>query len=62
VARNDKLLEQIETLRREIDIHKDVEKELAKRSHFCQKVIKRQKAQITTLEQQSGRKGSITPM
>ena len=44
VARNDKLLQQIETLRREIDIHKDVEKELAKRSHFCQKVIKRQKA------------------
>jgi hypothetical protein len=62
VARNDKLIEQIETLRREIDIHKDVEKELAKRSHFCQKVIKRQKAQIVHLESQSGRKGSITPM
>ena len=50
VARNDKLLEQIETLRREIEIHKDVEKELAKRSHFCQKVIKRQKIQITSFE------------
>jgi hypothetical protein len=26
---------QIETLKRDIDIHKEVEKELAKRSHFC---------------------------
>ena len=32
---------QISTLKREIEIHKEVEKELAKRSHFCQKVIKR---------------------
>jgi hypothetical protein len=34
---------QIETLKRDIEIHKEVEKELAKRSHFCQKVIKRLK-------------------
>jgi hypothetical protein len=26
---------QIETLKRDIEIHKEVEKELAKRSHFC---------------------------
>jgi hypothetical protein len=33
----------IDTLNREIAIHKEVEKELAKRSHFCQKVIKKLK-------------------
>jgi hypothetical protein len=33
----------ITTLERDIQIHKEVEKELAKRSHFCQKVIKRLK-------------------
>jgi len=33
----------IDTLNRDITIHKEVEKELAKRSHFCQKVIKRLK-------------------
>jgi len=41
---------QIETLKREIDIHKEVEKELAKRSHFCQKVIKRLRAENQELE------------
>lgn len=35
--------DQIEKLKRDIDIHKDIEKELAKRSHFCQKVIKKLK-------------------
>ena len=42
---------QIETLKRDIEIHKEVEKELAKRSHFCQKVIKRLKQQVKELEQ-----------
>lgn len=41
---------QIETLKRDIEIHKEVEKELAKRSHFCQKVIKRLKDQVKELE------------
>jgi len=41
---------QIETLKREIDIHKEVEKELAKRSHFCQKVIKRLRFENKELE------------
>jgi len=40
----------IETLKRDIEIHKEVEKELAKRSHFCQKVIKRLKEQVKELE------------
>jgi hypothetical protein len=33
----------IDTLIKDIQIHKEVEKELAKRSHFCQKVIKKLK-------------------
>ena len=37
-------------LKRDIEIHKDVEKELAKRSHFCQKVIKKLKNEVATLE------------
>lgn len=41
---------QIETLKRDIQIHKEVEKELAKRSHFCQKVIKRLKQQVKDFE------------
>jgi len=36
----------IRTLKRELTDHQDVEKELAKRSHFCQKVIKKYKQQI----------------
>lgn len=43
---------QIETLKRDIEIHKDIEKELAKRSHFCQKVIKKQKIQVKELEEE----------
>ena len=45
---------QIETLKRDIEIHKEVEKELAKRSHFCQKVIKRLKQQVKDLEAEKG--------
>lgn len=37
---------QLETYQREIEVHKEVEKELAKRSHFCQKVIKRLKGDL----------------
>jgi DNA repair exonuclease SbcCD ATPase subunit len=48
--KNNKMKTQIETLKRDIEIHKEVEKELAKRSHFCQKVIKRLKQQIKDLE------------
>lgn len=33
----------IHTLRKDLVDHKEVEKELAKRSHFCQKVIKKYK-------------------
>lgn len=54
---------QIETLKRDIEIHKEVEKELAKRSHFCQKVIKRLKGQVKDLEQEKAdtatKKGAV---
>ena len=52
---------QIETYQREIEIHKEVEKELAKRSHFCQKVIKRLKQDINDIQsgkQEEGATGS----
>jgi 3-methyladenine DNA glycosylase AlkC len=41
--KNNKMLEQITSLKKDIEIHKQVENELAKRSHFCQKVIKKLK-------------------
>lgn len=43
----------IDTLKRDINIHKEVEKELAKRSHFCQEVIKRLKMDIKVLQAQA---------
>ena len=49
---------QIETYQREIDVHKEVEKELAKRSHFCQKVIKRLKGELEEATQNIGAKGN----
>ena len=46
IIKNNKMKQQIETYQREVEIHKEVEKELAKRSHFCQKVIKRLKQDL----------------
>lgn len=50
LQKNSQMQSKIEVLNREITIHKEVEKELAKRSHFCQKVIKRLKGQVKDLE------------
>jgi len=41
---------QIEVIKRDIEVHKEIEKELAKRSHTCQKIIKRLKTQVKELE------------
>lgn len=41
----------IRTLQRDLSDHREVENELAKRSHFCQKVIQRYKAQIKQLQE-----------
>ena len=41
----------IKTLKRDLIDHQEVEKELAKRSHFCQKVIKKYREQIKQLRE-----------
>lgn len=49
LLKNTKMQQQIDTLQRDINIHKEVESELAKRSHFCQKVIKRLRSDVKEL-------------
>ena len=44
--KNSKLQEQVISLKRDVEIHKQVEAELAKRSHFCQKLIKKLSTRI----------------
>ena len=39
--KNQKLIQQVKALRRDVEIHKQVESELAKRSHFCEKLTKK---------------------
>lgn len=48
--RNTQLEEQASALKRDIEIHKQVESEFAKRSHYCQKIIKKLNAKIKELE------------
>jgi len=59
--RNNKMKTQIDTLKRDIQIHKEVEKELAKRSHFCQKVIKKLKLQVKEMEDEKDHRDSKRP-
>lgn len=40
----------ITNLTKDLEDHKEVEKELAKRSHFCQKVIQKYKQQLVELQ------------
>lgn len=47
---NHVMQERITHLQRDLADHKEVEQELAKRSHFCQKVIKKYKEQIQQLQ------------
>lgn len=42
----------ITNLTKDLEDHKEVEKELAKRSHFCQKVIQKYKQQIEELNKE----------
>jgi len=56
MLRNSKLEEQVITLKRDIEIHKQVESELAKRSHFCQKLIKRLNGKVKVLEEEASTK------
>lgn len=51
--KNQKLLEQVKALRRDVEIHKQVETELAKRSHFCEKLITKLKKRLNEIEEES---------
>jgi len=57
LAENNEMKQTIDKLNRDITIHKEVEKELAKRSHFCQKVIKRLKIENQELQDKIDGKG-----
>mmetsp|Transcript_15060 Transcript_15060/g.13215 ORF Transcript_15060/g.13215 Transcript_15060/m.13215 type:complete len:437 (+) Transcript_15060:258-1568(+) len=50
--KNNKMSDQIIALRKDIEIHKQVENELAKRSHFCQKVIKKLRSKLKELAEE----------
>jgi len=42
----------MKVLKIELEEHKEVEKELGKRSHFCNRVIQKYKTQIKLLEEE----------
>ena len=48
--KNQKLVQQVKSLKRDVEIHKQVEGELAKRSHFCQKLTKKLKSKIKEVQ------------
>ena len=50
VVKNDQMTKQIETLKRNISLHKNIEKQLAKRAYKSQKIIAQLKAQAQQLE------------
>ena len=52
--KNQKLIEQVKAQQRDVEIHKQVESELAKRSHFCQKQIKKLNSKIKEFDNQTG--------
>ena len=47
-------------LKIELEEHSEVEHELAKRSHFCQRVIQKYKGQIQTMEEELDDKSQIS--
>lgn len=49
---NDKMKQQMKLLKIELEEHSEVENELAKRSHFCNRVIQKYKAQIEVLKEE----------
>jgi hypothetical protein len=50
VAKNDEMTKKIEILKRNISLHKNIEKKLAKRAYKSQKVIAELKAEAEKLE------------
>jgi len=59
LKKNSKLLEQLSELKRDVEVHKQVESELAKRSHYCQKIIKKLNEKIKDMENQLSRKPKV---
>lgn len=51
IFQNGTMASEIKTLEKDLKLHQEVEKELAKRSHFCQKVIAKYKDAIKTLKE-----------
>lgn len=51
--KNQKLIEQVKALKRDVEIHKQVETELAKRSHFSDKLIKKLKKKLIQIDEES---------
>ena len=49
---NEKMKEQIKRLKVDLMEHKEVEKELGKRSHFCNRVIQKYKQQIKLVKEE----------
>lgn len=49
---NEKMRGQIKLLKVELEEHAEVENELAKRSHFCQRVITKYKTQVKVLKEE----------
>lgn len=50
--KNQKLIEQVKALKRDVEIHKQVESELAKRSHFSEKLIGKLKKRFVQIEEE----------
>lgn len=60
LEKNKQLNMEMEKIKRDIAIHKELETELAKRSHFCQKVIQKLKAQAEALEAEKASLPEVT--
>ena len=52
ILKNHEMENIIKNLKKDLADHQEVEKELAKRSHFCQKVIQKYKEQIKQLKEE----------
>lgn len=50
--KNQKLIEQVKALKRDVEIHNQVETELAKRSHFSDKLINKLKKRLLQIDEE----------
>lgn len=48
---NHAMIKEVGVLKKDLQVHEEVEKELAKRSHFCHQVIDKYKDQVNKLKQ-----------